>query len=419
MLNAKLSKIDNGITVVSQEMASVESVTLGFWVKAGGISETKEKHGISHYLEHMAFKGTNKRTARQIAEEIESVGGYLNAFTSRDVTAYHAKVLKEDIDLALDILSDILKNPTFLPEEMERERGVILQEISQTNDTPDDIIFDHFQNCAFPDQPMGRPILGIADIVSNISTDDLREYRTKNYTSDAIILSAAGNIQQEKLVKFAETYVGDISQSTAHKDGITPKYEGGYFFDERPKLEQSHVVLGFNGVKYTDPDYYTASLFSSILGEGMSSRLFQEIREKRGLVYSVYSFMSNYKDAGLFGVYAATSPSKVHELLDVVCEEINKMRKGITQKEFKRTRVQYKASLLMSRESTSSTCDQIASQTVLFGHPIPDQDVIDRINAVSIEDIEAYTDKLLSSKPTLVSVGNMDCTAWYDALTLC
>ena len=416
MESGKISKISNGITVVSHEIGSVESATIGFWVKAGGFSEEKEVHGISHFLEHMAFKGTERRSARDIAEEIESVGGYLNAYTSRDVTAYHAKVLKDDIPLALDIVSDILFYPTFLSEEMERERGVILQEIGQSIDTPDDIIFDHFQNIAFPDQPMGRPILGTADIVSRLSTDDLRAYRAQNYTTDSIILSAAGNISHDKLVELAEKYAGNVPNSAREKVDINPHYEGGYHFDERLKLEQSHVILGFEGVKYTDPNYYTAALFSSILGEGMSSRLFQEVREKRGLVYSVYSFTSNYKDAGLFGMYAATSPSKVIELLDVAYEEVQKMRKGISTKEFNRTKAQFKSGLLMSLESTSSTCDQIASQTVLFDKPVAMQDVLKKIDAVTIDEIEAYTDQLLASRPTLISVGAADCRAWYEAL---
>lgn len=416
MESGKISKISNGITVVSHEINSVESATIGFWVKAGGFSEEKEVHGISHFLEHMAFKGTERRSARDIAEEIESVGGYLNAYTSRDVTAYHAKVLKDDIPLALDIVSDILFYPTFLSEEMERERGVILQEIGQSIDTPDDIIFDHFQNVAFPDQPMGRPILGTADIVSRLSTDDLRSYRAKNYTTDSIILSAAGNISHDKLVELAEKYVSNVPNSSRDKINISPSYEGGYYFDERLKLEQSHVILGFEGVKYTDPNYYTAALFSSILGEGMSSRLFQEVREKRGLVYSVYSFTSNYKDAGLFGMYAATSPSKVIELLDVAYDEVRKMRSGISTKEFNRTKAQFKSGLLMSLESTSSTCDQIASQTVLFDKPVHIHDVLNKIDAVTIDEIEAYTDQLLSSRPTLISVGAADCRSWYEAL---
>lgn len=414
MENVKQSKLNNGITLVTHDTDAVESVSLGYWVKAGGVTEEREKHGISHYLEHMAFKGTNVRTAKQIAEEIESVGGYLNAFTSRDVTAYQSKVLKDDVELSVDILSDILIHPTFLAEEMEKERSVILQEIKQSQDTPDDIIFDYFQDVAFPDQPMGRPILGTSDIVSNITTDDLRKYRSENYTTDSIILSAAGNISHEKMIELANKYTGDLQFSVKPHKSINPVYVGGHFFDERPKLEQSHVILGFNGVNYSDKDYYTSALFSSILGEGMSSRLFQEIREKRGLVYSVYSFTSNYCDAGLFGIYAATSPSKLEELLDVAYAEIHKMHSNISNKEFERTKAQYKSELLMSQESTSVTCDQLASQTVLFNRPIPNCEILDKINAVTIDMIEAYTERLLSSKPTLIIIGNNDCKQWYD-----
>lgn len=419
MKNEKVLKLNNGISVVSKEIDCVESVSLGFWVKAGGVSEVLSNHGISHYIEHMAFKGTATRSAREIAEQIESVGGYLNAYTSRDVTAYHAKVLKRDIELALDILSDIIFNPSFIEDEMEKERNVILQEINQTIDAPDDIIFDHFQRIAFQEQSMGRPILGSIENVSRMTTDDLREYRAQNYTTDSIVFSAAGNVQETTVFDLVQKYAGNELATQRKFCDIKPRYDGGYFFDERCELEQTHVILGYNGVSYLDADYYTATLFSSILGNGMSSRLFQEIREKRSLVYSVYSFISSYMHGGMFGIYAATSPTKLEELLDVTFSEICKMRKGITKAEFERTKAQYRADLLMSHESTSATCDQRASQTILFGAPILNDEIIKKIDEVTIDMVEQYTDTLLSSRPTLVTVGNKDCSNWYSSLTKC
>lgn len=413
MEQAKLSTLDNGITVVTQEVDSVESASLGFWVKAGSCKETEDTQGISHFLEHMAFKGTIRRTARQIAEEIESVGGSMNAFTSRDITAYYAKVLKDDFETALDILSDILVNPTFANDELERERGVILQEINQTIDTPDDIIFDHFQNTAFPNQSIGRPILGTPEVVSRISADDLRSHRAKHYTADSIVFSAAGNVKHERIVELLQKYVGQVKTPRSVDQNITPSYRGGYYADYRPKLEQTHLIYGFNGLSYLSEDYYTAALFSSILGEGMSSRLFQEVREKRGWVYSIYSFTSSYKDAGLFGVYTSTSPEKVEQLLDIVRSEIASMH-SISSKEFDRTKAQYKAALLMNRESTSATCDQIASQTILFGAPLSNDNILKKIDAVTPDMIVAYTDKLTTHNASLIVVGGSDCRAWYD-----
>lgn len=413
MEQAKLATLDNGITVVTQEIDSVESASLGFWVKAGSCKEAEDTQGISHFLEHMAFKGTTRRTARQIVEEMESVGGSMNAFTSRDITAYYAKVLKDDFEMALDILSDILVNPTFADEELERERGVILQEINQTIDTPDDIIFDYFQDVAFPNQSIGRPILGTPEVVSGISADDLRRHRAKHYTADSIVFSSAGNVTHERVVELLQKYVGGVKTPKSFEQNITPNYRGGYYADYRPKLEQTHLIYGFNGLSCLSEDYYTAALFSSILGEGMSSRLFQEVREKRGLVYSIYSFTSNYKDAGLFGVYTSTSPEKTEQLLDIVRDEIASMH-SISLKEFDRAKAQYKASLLMGRESTSATCDQIATQTILFGAPLSNDDILKKINDVTPDMIVAYTDKLTAHRPSLIVVGGSDCKAWYD-----
>lgn len=415
METAKLFKLENGVTIVIQEMDSVESATLGFWVKAGGVTETKENYGISHFLEHMVFKGTVKRSAKRIAEDIENVGGYLNAYTSRNVTAFHSKVLKEDIELAIDILSDMIINPIFPEDELERERGVILQEIGQTIDDPNDIIFDYFQSTAFPDQSMGRPILGTSNIVSRLSAIDLKTYKEKFYTPDAIVFAIAGNCESEKVIDLVGKYTNSIGNKASQAVKIAPIYKGGYFYDFRPKLEQTHVILGFNGIKFTDEDYYVAALFSSILGEGMSSRLFQEIREKRGLVYSIYSFNSCYRDAGLFGIYAATSSEKVEELLDVAYDEIRKMRNTINEKEFNRTKAQFKSNMLMARESTASVCEQVASQTVLFGNPISMSRILEKINSISIDMVESYTDKILSSEPTLVTVGNVNCDGWIKS----
>ncbi len=407
-MKAKISKTSKGITVVSQEINTVSSATLGFWINAGNTTETGNSYGISHFLEHMLFKGTKSRSAKQIAEEIENVGGYMNAYTSRNVTAYHAKVLKENVDLAADVLSDMIVNSTFPNEELERERNVVLQEISQTNDDPSDIIFDHFQNISFPNQTIGMPILGTEEIVSKITANDLDCYMKKFYTSPSIVFSVAGNCSHDQALEIVERYTQNIPTHNPVKPEISTNYVGGKFSDKRKELEQTHVILGYKGIESTNEKIYIASLFSSILGGGMSSRLFQEIREKRGLVYSIYSFNSNYRETGLFGVYAATSPEKVDELLSVVCDEINKMKTSITKEEFERTKMQYKANMLMSREVTASICEQNASQTILFGKPLEISSVLDKINCISIDMIEEYANDLTKSDISTVTVGDYE-----------
>ena len=404
MIKENLTKLDNGLRVVTKSIDNFESVVLGYWVEAGAVCEDETNNGISHFLEHMAFKGTTTRTAKQIAEAIESVGGYSNAYTSRETTAFHARVLKDDKNVAIDILSDIMQNPTFQKEELERERGVILQEISQTNDTPDDIIFDYFQSVAFPNQSMGRPILGPSRIVSKITSDDLRTYRNQYYNADNMLFCAAGNISHEEVLDYADKYFSNFSRKKTQVHDKKYEYLGGLYSDVRD-LEQSHVIIGFEGIPSLSEDYYKMAIFSSILGGGMSSRLFQEVREKRGLVYSVYSFTSSYKRNGLFGIYAATSKDKLTELATVATAELLKMRDDITEKEFNRTKTQFRASLLMSQENSASVCEQIANQTMVFGQPLKREEILMRIDAVTIEDIKKLADKIVSSSVSVVTVG--------------
>lgn len=404
MIKENLTKLDNGLRVVTKSIDNFESVVLGYWVDAGAICEDETNNGISHFLEHMAFKGTTTRTAKQIAEAIESVGGYSNAYTSRETTAFHARVLKDDKNIAIDILSDIMQNPTFQKDELERERGVILQEISQTNDTPDDIIFDYFQNIAFPNQAMGRPILGPTSIVSKITSDDLRAYRDRYYNADNMLFCAAGNVSHEEVLDYANKYFSNFSGKKTQVHDKTYEYHGGLYSDIRD-LEQSHAIIGFEGVPSLSEDYYKMAIFSSILGGGMSSRLFQEVREKRGLVYSVYSFTSSYRRNGLFGIYAATSKDKLSELATVATAELLEMRDNITEKEFNRTKTQFKASLLMSQENCAAICEQIANQTMIFGSPRKREDILAKINAVTIDDIKKMASRIISSNVSVVTVG--------------
>jgi predicted Zn-dependent peptidase len=399
----QVSRLPTGLTVVTERMERVETVSFGAYVAAGTRHETAEENGVSHFLEHMAFKGTERRTAAQIAEEVEAVGGQMNAYTAREQTAYYVKVLKEDTALAADIIGDILTHSVFDRDELERERGVILQEIGQTHDTPDDIIFDHFQEAAYPRQPMGRPVLGTEDGIRAMPRDSLVGYMRRHYAAGNTVIAAAGNLRHERIVDLAQQYFADLP---GH---VTPAYEGGVYgggeFREDRDLDQVHIVLGFPSVSYSDPDYYPAMLLATVLGGGMSSRLFQEVREKRGLVYSVYSFTAPYLDGGLFGIYAGTGESEAEELVPVTLEELHKVQRDVTEAELARARAQVKAGLLMSLESTGSRCEQLARQLQVFGRVIPTEETVAKINAVTIDDVQRTAAALFRAVPTLAAMG--------------
>ncbi len=402
-MTAQVTRLPSGLTVASDAMPGTATVSLGAWVGAGTRHESPDVNGIAHLLEHMAFKGTERRTAQDIAEEIEAVGGHLNAYTSRENTAFYAKVLAEDADLALDIVADILQHPTFLEDELERERAVVLQEIGQANDTPDDIVFDHFQETAYPAQALGRPVLGESATVAGLSSTALRDYMQSHYGPSQMILAAAGDVDHEHFVGQVAEAFQDSAFST---NGLTEPaaYRGGERREERD-LEQVHLLLGFDAPGYLDDDYYALSLLSMLFGGGMSSRLFQEVREKRGLVYSVYSFHSAFLDGGLFGIYAGTGEAEVAELVPVICDEMTKLQGGIEAEELVRARAQVKASLLMSRESSAARAEHLAQQLLIYSRSIPVSEVLEKIAAVTLDDLQRVGAKLLGSPPTVTAIG--------------
>jgi predicted Zn-dependent peptidase len=399
----RLTRLPSGLTVVTERMERVETVSLGAYVGSGSRHELTEENGVSHFLEHMAFKGTERRTAAEIAEEIEAVGGHLNAYTAREQTAYYVKVLKEDTALAADIIGDILTHSTFDPEELERERGVILQEIGQANDTPDDIIFDHFQEVAFPDQPIGRPVLGSEDGIRAMPRATLTDYMRRHYPASNVVVAAAGALDHDHILDLVNQHFADLPGDPS------PKAEGAHYgggeFREPRDLDQVHIVLGFPCAGYGDPDYYPTLLLSTLLGGGMSSRLFQEVREKRGLVYSIYSFSSPFMDGGLFGIYAGTGESEAAELMPVTLAELHKVQHAVTEVELARARAQVKASLLMSLESTGSRCEQLARQWQVFGRVIPTAETVAKINAVTTADICRAAGRVFRAAPTLATLG--------------
>jgi len=399
----QVTRLPSGLTVVTERMDRVETVSIGAYVAAGSRNETTEENGVSHFLEHMAFKGTASRSAAAIAEEIEAVGGHINAYTAREQTAYYVKLLKEDTVLGFDIIGDILTHSTFEPEELERERSVILQEIGQANDTPDDIIFDYFQATAFPDQSLGRAVLGSADAIRGMGRSVLTGYMGRNYIPKNIVVAATGKLDHEAVLDLVGKHFGDLPAGIASRfDDAT--YKGGEFREERD-LDQVHVLLGFPSVGYSDPDYYATVLMSTLLGGGMSSRLFQEIREKRGLVYSIYSFVSPFKDGGLFGIYAGIGESEAAELMPVVLAELGKVQDHVNEPEISRARAQVKANLLMSQESTGSRCEQLARQIQTFDRVISTEEVLAKINAVTEADIRRVAGRHFRAAPTLTTVG--------------
>ena len=412
--SVRITRLDNGLTIATDHIPHVETVALGAFVGVGTRHESASENGVAHLLEHMAFKGTATRSARDIAEEIEAVGGLLNAYTGRESTAFYAKVLKEHAPLALDIISDILLNPAFDEQELKRERQVILQEIGQAYDTPDDIIFDHFQETAFPDQGVGRPVLGRSEIIQKLGPDDLRAYMRRFYGAENMVVSAAGKIDHDAFVEMAAKAFDGLP-SVQSETAEPASYVGGDYRETR-ELEQVHVILGLPGVGYRDPDYYASAVLATLLGGGMSSRLFQKLREERGLVYTVFSFHNAASDSGLFGVYAGTGQDEVAELMPVVCEEIADVADNVTEAELERARAQLKASILMSRESTSGRCEQLANNLLIYGRPLTTQEIVDAVEAVDADQVRKLAQRLAASRPTLTSLGPVDRVEAFDTV---
>ena len=413
-MQVEITVLPNGLRVVSDRMDAVETVSLGVWVGAGTRYESPELNGISHLLEHMAFKGTRRRSARAIAEEIEAVGGHLNAYTARELTAYYAKVLREDIGLALDIIADILQHAVMDEEELTRERAVVLQEIGQANDTPDDIIFDYFQETAFPDQPLGRPVLGSVKVVERMPRDALLGYMAHHYGAARMVLTAAGKLDHEELVARAAEAFRELP-AVAPPPPERARYVGGDFRADRA-LEQVHLVIGLEGLSYHDPDFYALQVFSTFLGGGMSSRLFQEVRERRGLVYTIHAFASSFTDCGVFGIYAGTGEAEVTELVPVVCDELMRASASASEAEIARARAQLKVSTFMALESTSARCEQLAHQMLVFGRPIPISEVIAKIDAVDQSAIARVAARLTATRPTIAALGPLGGLEPYPAV---
>lgn len=413
MRHTEVSTLANGIRIVTETMPHLESASVGLWFDVGARHERSDEHGLSHLLEHMLFKGTARRSARRIAEEIEDVGGYLNAFTTRDTTTVFAKVLSADLPLAIDLLADIVQNASFDEQELAREREVILQEIGQAKDTPDDIVFDYLQETAFPGQPLGRSILGTEATVAAFTRQSLIDYRARHYGGRNLVVAAAGGVSHADIVSRIDAAFADLEAGAS--PGFAPaRYSGGEHRDGR-RTEQLHLTIAFPGAAFDDPEFYALQVFATMLGGGMSSRLFQKVREERGLAYSIYSFPESHRDTGLLGLYAGTAPEMAGELVELIAREMKSMAETVTDEEIDRARAQLKAGLLMSLESSSARVEQLGRQMLIFDRPIGLGEMVDKVEAVDIAAIRRVGERLLGAAPvSLATVGPQGSLPDYE-----
>ncbi len=408
-MNVEITRLSSGLTIVTETMPHLESVALGVWIKSGSRNESAEEHGIAHLLEHMAFKGTKRRSARDIAEEIENVGGELNAATSTETTSYYARVLKDHVPLAVDILADILTESEFDEEELRREKHVILQEIGAANDTPDDVVFDRFSEVAYRGQTIGRPILGTPDTVNSFTPNQIRGYLSRNYTTDRMFIVAAGAVDHASFCRQVEERFAGLPTTPSSPVMMEPaRYVGGDVREARDLMD-AQLLLGFEGKAYHMRDFYCSQILANILGGGMSSRLFQEVRERRGLCYSVYAFHWGFSDTGIFGVHAATNGNELPNLVPVVIEELRKSAEMIDQQEIDRARAQIRAQLLMGQESPAARAGQIARQMMLYGRSIPNEEMMERLEGITTDRLTDLAGRLFfDTVPTMSAVGPIE-----------
>ena len=403
-MSVEVTRLPSGLSVVTDRMPHLESASLGVWAGAGSRNEAPDEHGISHLLEHMAFKGTKRRTSRQIAEEIEAVGGDLNASTSAESTGFYARVLKADVPLALDVLSDILSEPTFEPEELRREQNVIVQEIGAVEDTPDDLVFERLHETAFPKQPLGRSILGTPETVRSFNSARIRTYLSRNYRAPDMLVAAAGAVEHERIVAEAEkrfaSFIGPAAPAPE------PAHFGGGTRVETRDLEQVHIALALQGVPVRDEQLYSLQVFTSVLGGGMSSRLFQEVRENRGLCYAIHAFHMPYSDTGMFALYAGTDEADAPELMRVAIDQIAITTETLNEAEVARAKAQMKAGLLMALESSEARLGQIARQMLAYGRPIPLDEIVAKVDAVTVASARAAGRALIGrGRPAIAALG--------------
>ena len=385
----------NGARVILENIPTVRSVAIGIWIKTGSRDETPELNGISHFLEHMFFKGTATRSAREIAEAFDSIGGQVNAFTSKEYTCYYAKVLDTHASYALEILSDMFFHSAFDQEELEKEKNVVYEEIKMYEDTPDDIVHDMLSKAIYADHPLGYPILGTESTLETFTPDTLREYVHEMYTPDRVVVSIAGNVT-EGLVKEAEDYFGTYEGGKNRPDIEKPQFRINKL-SRKKETEQAHLCLGFEGLPIGHPKMYSLTTLNNILGGSMSSRLFQEVREQRGLAYSVYSYHSAYQDSGMVTVYGGTGSNQLDSLFETIQDTLNQLKKeGITEKELKNSKEQLKGSLMLGLESTNSRMSRNGKNELMLGYHRSLDDIIELIDEVTIDNVNELANTIFT-----------------------
>lgn len=398
-----IHRLANGFTVAAEPMAGVETIAVGLHVDCGARHEEARTNGLAHLFEHMVFKGAGGRSAREISEAVENVGGYLNAFTSRDQTAFQARLLAEHLDLGVELIGDMIRKPHFDDGDLAREKDVVLQELGEARDLPDDIINDHFHATAWPGQAFGRPVLGDEATIAAIGVDDLRAWTRTHYRPQGMVLAAAGKIDMDQLVALAEARFGDMEPAPRPVAEVAA-YSGGSFVEKR-RLESAHILFGWEGVSYFDADYYPLLLFSQAAGEGSSSRLFQSIREDRGLAYSVGSSVAAWRDTGMLTVYLATARREAQNATDLSRDLFRAAAVDLAPEELSRAKAQIRATILMALESVQSRADRLGFQTLVHGTPMDPATIIAKVDACTLDEVRAVGARLIAGRETLATVG--------------
>lgn len=398
--------LPNGVRVITEEIDYVRSVSIGLWVGAGSRDEREGNEGISHFIEHMLFKGTKNRTAKELAESLESVGGQLNAFTTKEFTCFYAKVLDENLDLSIDVLSDMFFNSLFDAKEIEKEKKVVIEEIKMYEDSPDELIHDLFSEYVWNDHPLGKPILGTEESIRGLSREKILDYLSHHYAPDNLVVAVAGKINHEDVLKKLTPIFGEFKRGGKRVLEGTPKEQAIQRYNTKD-TEQMHLIIGVPGLGQDDEDIYPMHIFNNILGGGLSSRLFQEIREQRGLAYSVYSYHSTYVDTGMFAIYAGTTPSNTQEVVECILAELQEMRsKGITADELAKTKAQIKGSLYLGLESASSRMSRLGKTELCYDRVISPEEMVEKLEKVTLEDVKRVMNRLwVKDKLSLVMLG--------------
>jgi len=395
--------LENGIPLVTESIRNMHSVTLGIWVKVGSRFEPPDKNGISHFLEHMFFKGTKKRSARDIAIEIDSIGGDLNAFTSRETTTFYVKVLDQYIERGMDLLTDIFLHSTFPEEDIEKEKRIIKEEIKMVEDTPDDYINDLFYQDVWGNTGIGLPVLGKRETVKSFRREDILSHIRRYYGTRDIVIAAAGNLHSERLLDSLNKILGGLRRGSEPKKGETPEFKPSVNIYQKD-LSEVHICLGVKGLPQSSPERYVLYILNAILGAGVSSRLFQEVREKRGLAYSIYSFIASYYDTGLFGVYAGTARKRVSEVIELIVKEIKGLKETIKEEELQRAKDQIKGNLILGLESTSNRMQNIARQEIYYGQYYSPEEVIRLIDSVTLDQAKNLADRLTGDNSIAITL---------------